>query len=119
MTNTTTPSTLDVRIRTKPTTGPRRPWSAIAAPAFLQPSLVLREERVEPLAVHLALDLLGADEDGEPDAGEDACILLVDPDLEKGLQEHLLADGINAALASTCSLSWYTRPASHWSRKAL
>ena len=60
--------------------------------------MVLREKRVEPLAIDLLLDLLGADEDGEPDAGEDASLLLVDADVDEGLHERVLPALVHAAL---------------------
>ena len=66
--------------------------------AELQPSLVFREERVEPLAIDLVLDLLGADENGETDPGEEARFLLGDPDVDERLHEHFLANEVDAAL---------------------
>src|SRR5207237_28416 len=39
-----------------------------------------------------------ADEDREPDAGEDACLLLVDADVDEGLYEHFFTDAVDTAL---------------------
>ena len=71
---------------------------SLAQRAFLQPSLVLGQEGVEPFAVHLVFDLLGAHEDGEADAGEDAGLALVDADVEERLGEYGLAGGVDLPL---------------------